>query len=109
MPSDSVMMIGTFIPIVAILMGGLILLVPIAGLTLRFALKPALESLGHLRDLRTHTEALRLAEQRIALLEEQVHMLQAGRGPIAGMLPAGRDDAVAIGRIAPPADEAEPA
>ncbi|HEX5520806.1 MAG TPA: hypothetical protein VFX29_03885 [Longimicrobiaceae bacterium] len=108
MPSDSVMMIGTFIPIVAILMGGLILLVPIAGLTLRFALKPALESLGHLRDLRTHTEALRLAEQRIALLEEQMHALSSGRA-IAGMLPAGRDDAVAIGRIAPPADEAEPA
>lgn len=79
MPSDTVMLIGAFIPIVAILVGGLAILIPIAGLTLRFALKPALESLARLRDDQTQTQEVRLLEQRLSLVEEQVHQLSQTR------------------------------
>jgi hypothetical protein len=80
MPSDTVMLVGAFIPIVAILFVGLIILVPIAGLTLRFALKPALEALGPLREQRNQDAELRLLEQRIALLEGQLVDAQLGQG-----------------------------
>lgn len=79
MPSDTVMLIGAFIPIVAILVGGLAILIPIAGLTLRFALKPALESLARLREDQTQTQEVRLLEQRLSLVEEQVHQLSQTR------------------------------
>lgn len=102
------MLVGTFIPILAILMGGLLLLVPVAGLTLRFALKPALESLGQLRDLKQQGQELRLVEQRLALLEEQMHALSAGaRGE--GALPAAPAGRLAIGRMAEQGPDAEPA
>lgn len=80
MPSDSVMLVGAFIPIAAILVGGLILLVPIAGLTLRFALKPLLEGLSQMRDLRGQAQEIRLLEQRLALVEEQLHSLPLSSG-----------------------------
>lgn len=99
MPSDTVMLVGTFIPIVAILMGGLLLLVPIAGLTLRFALKPALESLGQLKDLKQQGQELRLVEQRLALLEEQLHALAAGARSEAALLSAPREERLSIGRV----------
>jgi hypothetical protein len=79
MPPDTVMLIGAFIPIVAILVGGLAILIPIAGLTLRFALKPALESVAKLREDQTQTREVRLLEQRLSLVEEQVHQLSQTR------------------------------
>jgi len=101
-PSDTVLAIGTFIPIVAILMGGLLLLIPVAGLTLRFALKPVLESFGQLRESRAQSEALRLMEQRLALLEEQMHALSGPRAAAIAQLPAGEAVAVPVARIATP-------
>lgn len=79
MPSDTVMLVGAFIPIVAILVAGLAILIPVAGLTLRFALKPALESLVHLREDQAQTQELRLIEQRLSLVEEQLHQLSQVR------------------------------
>jgi hypothetical protein len=72
MPSDTVMLVGTLIPILAILLGGMAILIPIAGLTLRFALKPALESFGKLREAQAQAQELRLLEQRLSLVEEQL-------------------------------------
>lgn len=109
MPSDTVMLVGTFIPILAILMGGLLLLVPIAGLTLRFALKPVLESLGPLRDLKLQGQELRLLEQRLSLLEEQMHALAAGARSDAAALTAMPVKGLPIGRIADLSAEAGPA
>jgi hypothetical protein len=75
MPSDTVMLVGTLIPIVAILVGGLVILIPVAGLTLRFALKPALEALGKLKELQSQGQEIRLLEQRLSLVEEQMHQV----------------------------------
>jgi len=88
------MLVGTLIPIAAIIMGGLLLLVPVVGLTVRFALKPALESLGHLRALKLQGQELRLVEQRLALLEEQMRVLSVGaRGEVMILPPAPRESA----------------
>lgn len=67
------------IPILAILVGGLIVLVPVAGLTARFALKPVVEAVVHAREAHGGTSARELAivEQRLALLEQQLEAMQA--------------------------------
>lgn len=62
--------------IVAIIMGMLVILIPIAGLTARFALKPLVESLANLMASREVTDALQITERRVALLEQQVESLE---------------------------------
>ncbi len=73
MPSDTVMLVGTLIPILAIVFAGLLLLIPVAGITLRFALKPSLEAFARMRELQGQGQELRILEQRLALLEEKVN------------------------------------
>jgi len=63
--------------IVAIIMGMLVVLIPIGGLTARFALKPLVESLADLLASRDVTDALQLTERRVALLEQQVESLES--------------------------------
>lgn len=88
------MLVGALIPIAAIVMGGLLLLVPVVGLTVRFALKPALESLGHLRALKLQGQELHLVEQRLALIEEQMRVLSLeARGEVMILPPAPREGA----------------
>ncbi|HET9984702.1 MAG TPA: hypothetical protein VFQ38_13990 [Longimicrobiales bacterium] len=66
------------IPIVAILTGGLIVLIPMAGLTARFALKPIVEAVARLREGQTGASGREFAimEQRVALLEQQVQAME---------------------------------
>jgi hypothetical protein len=59
------------VPLVAIVMGSLMFLIPIAGITARFALKPVIESLAKYRESQGDRDALVLMERRMALLEEQ--------------------------------------
>jgi hypothetical protein len=61
------------IPLVAILLGSLVVLIPVAGLTARFALKPLMEALAKYRSLQGEGQQVELLERRLALLEEQVH------------------------------------
>ena len=63
--------------IVAIVMGMLTVLIPIAGLTARFALKPLVESLAQLFDSRTVEDTVQITERRVALLEQQIEGLEA--------------------------------
>ena len=63
--------------IVAIVMGMLTILIPIAGLTARFALKPLVESLAQLFDARTVEDTLAITERRVALLEQQVESMES--------------------------------
>jgi len=63
--------------IIAIIMGMLVVLIPIAGLTARFALKPVVESLARLFDSRTVEDTVQLTDRRVALLEQQVEALEA--------------------------------
>lgn len=61
------------IPILAIVLGSLTVLIPIAGLTARFALKPVLEALTQYRASQGQDRVVQMLEQRISLLEEQQH------------------------------------
>ena len=65
-----------FIPITAIVMGSLIVLIPIAGLTARFALKPIMEAIGKAKESQARTAELATLEQRVALLESQYSHLE---------------------------------
>jgi len=65
------MVSGELIGMVAVIMGCLMLLIPIAGLTARFALKPIVEAVVRLRQTQGAAEHLALIEQRMALMEQQ--------------------------------------
>jgi hypothetical protein len=64
---------GEMIGLTAVVMGGLAVLIPIAGFTLRSAMKPIAEGLAHMREARGGDEAVALLERRMALVEEQLH------------------------------------
>jgi hypothetical protein len=64
------------IPIIAILIGGTMFIVPIAGFTARFALKPLVESYAKLQGGNVSSERIAHMERRLALLEEQVNTLE---------------------------------
>ncbi len=64
------------VPVVAIVLGSLMFLIPIAGFTARFAFKPIVESMARLRESQaTATPAgaeVRQLEQRVAAIEQQL-------------------------------------
>lgn len=62
--------------IVAIVMGVSVVLIPVAGLTVRFALKPLVESLARIWEVKGMEETLAIAERRISLLEQQVEAME---------------------------------
>lgn len=66
------------IPLVAIVMGCLMFLIPIAGFTARFALKPIVEAMAKYREIQGGTAGreLNVLEQRVALLEQQYQGLE---------------------------------
>jgi TolA-binding protein len=59
----------------AIFLGMMVVLIPIAGLTARFALKPLMEALRSYRELQGDNQAQQLVERRLALMEEQMHSM----------------------------------
>ncbi|WP_420126690.1 hypothetical protein [Longimicrobium sp.] len=59
----------------AIFLGMMTILIPIAGLTARFALKPLMEALKSYRELQSDNQATQLVERRMALMEEQMHSM----------------------------------
>jgi hypothetical protein len=62
--------------IVAIVMGMLAVLIPVAGLTARFALKPIVEAIARMREGQNGQQELSLLQQRVALLEQQVQNVE---------------------------------
>ena len=62
--------------LVAVIMGTLIVLIPVAGMTLRYALKPVVSVLDRYLRGQEKAEANRLAERRLAILEEQLDDMQ---------------------------------
>ncbi|MFQ5680405.1 MAG: hypothetical protein ACE5HP_13225 [Gemmatimonadota bacterium] len=58
--------------IVAIVMGVLVVLIPVAGITARFALKPIADAVARFRETQSAARQLELVEQRLALLEQQL-------------------------------------
>jgi hypothetical protein len=61
------------VALTAVILGCLMVLIPITGLTARFALKPITESLMKLNAGGADRQALQLLERRLALLEQEVH------------------------------------
>lgn len=58
--------------VIAVVMGMMVVLIPIAGLTARFALKPIAEAVARMRDAQGSNQQLALMEQRLSLLEQQL-------------------------------------
>lgn len=72
--------------IIAIIMGSLMFLIPIAGFTARFAMKPIVESLARLRDSSAKAEAIELVERRLALLEQEVQSVSNIKDEVARLV-----------------------
>ncbi|MEX2582381.1 MAG: hypothetical protein WD766_03865 [Gemmatimonadota bacterium] len=64
------------VPIIAILVGGTVVIIPLLGLTARFALKPLVESWSRFREAPIADERERVLDRRISLLEDQVQILE---------------------------------
>lgn len=60
------------IGLTAVIMGGLAVIIPIAGITARIALKPIAEAMARMRELRGGEETVHLLERRMSLMEEQL-------------------------------------
>ena len=72
--------------ILLMLLSTLVVFVPVAGLTMRFALKPIVDSIARLMEARAHSAAADLLEKRLALLEQE---LQAMRAEVARVVERG--------------------
>jgi hypothetical protein len=68
--------------LVAVVLGCLMVLIPVAGLTARFAVKPIVEALGRARESTMADESVALLERRTALLEQEVQNLTATRAQL---------------------------
>jgi hypothetical protein len=64
------------VPILAILVGGTMFIVPIVGLTARFALKPLVDSYAKARQSSVSDARVEILERRLNLLEDQVQHLE---------------------------------
>lgn len=71
LPIDITAVIGT-------VMAMSVVLIPVIGVTARFALKPTVEALSQFLQGRGQEETTRIMERRIALLEQQVDVLESG-------------------------------
>jgi hypothetical protein len=65
------------VALVAVVLGISIVLVPVIGLTARFALKPLVEALARVFESRSVDETVRILERRVELQEQQIEALQA--------------------------------
>jgi hypothetical protein len=70
MPINLVALVGT-------ILGISIVLVPVIGLTARFALKPVVEALTKVFESRSSDETVRILERRVELQEQQIESLQS--------------------------------
>jgi hypothetical protein len=64
------------VALVSVILGISIVLVPVIGLTARFALKPAVEALARVFEARELDESVRILERRVELQEHQIEALQ---------------------------------
>jgi hypothetical protein len=79
LPIDLTAIIGVF-------MGSLMVLIPIAGFTARFAMRPIVESLARLRESGTKNETVAMLERRMALLEQEVQNISGIRDEVARLV-----------------------
>ncbi len=66
------------VALVSAVLGISIVLIPIIGLTARFALKPTVEALSRFFEHKGLDESVHLMERRMALLEQQIEGIEQG-------------------------------
>jgi len=64
---------GELLGLTAIVFGGLAVLIPVAGITARVALKPIVEAMARYREIKGSDDAVTMLERRMSLMEEQLH------------------------------------
>ncbi len=64
-----------FTAVLAIFLGMMVVLIPITGLTARFALKPVVESFAKIFQSKGVEESLAITDRRVALLEQQLEVM----------------------------------
>jgi hypothetical protein len=62
---------------IVVIFVGLSLVLPVAALSIRIALKPIVESIARLMELRGGQQVSDLLERRVTLLEQEVQVLRA--------------------------------
>lgn len=67
---------GGIAAVLAVLLGGMIVLVPVLGLTARFALRPTLEAWIRLKSDPTLSDQVQLLNRQVALLESELQHVQ---------------------------------
>jgi hypothetical protein len=65
------------VALVSVILGISVVLVPVIGLTARFALRPLVEALGRVFESRSSDESMRILERRIELQEHQIDALMS--------------------------------
>lgn len=63
--------------VIAVIMGISIVLVPVIGLTARFALKPTVEALSRVFESRGTEDSVQMLEQRLSLMEQQLDAMES--------------------------------
>jgi hypothetical protein len=87
--------------IISVIMGISVVLIPVIGLTARFALKPTVEALSRIFESRGMNESVQILERRIGLLESQVEVMETSLNRVQE---AARFDAqLKAGQDSPPA------
>jgi hypothetical protein len=71
------------VALVSVILGISIVLVPVIGLTARFALKPVVEALARVFESRSVDETVRILERRVELQEQQIEALQSSLKQVA--------------------------
>jgi len=69
--------------LVATIGGLLIVLIPVAGLTARFALKPVVDAIFKARENTAGAREAAILEKRVALLEQQLHSIEGSMERLA--------------------------
>jgi predicted Ser/Thr protein kinase len=70
----------------AVVLGCLMFLIPIAGLTARYAIKPIAEALTRSREGSADRETVQLLERRVALIEQELHASEEQRAEMGRVL-----------------------
>ena len=63
--------------IIAVIMGISVVLIPVIGITARFALKPTVEAFSRLFEGRGANETISILERRMALMESQIESIES--------------------------------
>jgi hypothetical protein len=74
---------SNIVGLVAVIMIFSVVLVPIIGLTARFALKPTMEAVSQFFQQKGVEETVRILERRVGLLEQQVEHMEGQLDQVA--------------------------